>query len=120
MKNKQAIYLLFAANSISGFAQGITMIAIPWHYNNVLKLPSEFGTVNMVVTFLSLLWGLYGGTLIDRHNRKNVFMITSASGFFVLGGVALIGLYSGNLPAILVSFIYGAMFFIYTIHYPNL
>jgi len=120
MKNKQAIYLLFAANSISGFAQGITMIAIPWHYNNVLNLPTEFGVVNMIVTFLSLLWGLYGGTLIDKHNRKNVFMVTCASGFFVLGTVALAGFYLVHLPSILVSFIYGAMFFIYTIHYPNL
>src|SRR5262245_16315806 len=93
MKNKQAIYLLFAANSISGFAQGITMIAIPWHYNNVLKLPTEFGTVNMIVTFLSLLWGLYGGILIDRHDRKNVFLVTSASGFLVLGTVAISGFY---------------------------
>ena len=120
MKNKQAIYLLFAANSISGFAMGITMIAIPWHYNNVLNLPTEFGTVNVIVTFLSLFWGLYGGTLIDRYNRKYLFIVASASGFILLGGVGLSGYYFGNLPAIFVSFIYGSMFFIYTLHYPNL
>ena len=120
MKNRQAIYLLFAANSISGFAMGITMIAIPWHYNNVLNLPTEFGTVNVIVTFLSLFWGLYAGTLIDRYSRKNLFIVATTSGVVLIGGVAMLGFYLGDLPAILVSFIYGTMFFIYTLHYPNL
>lgn len=120
MKNRQAIYYLFAANSISGFAQGITMISIPWHFNNVLNMPSEFGTISMIITFLSLLWGLYGGTLIDRYNRKHVFLATCASGAFVLGSIALSGFYFEHLPVVLVSIVYGAMFFVYSIHYPNL
>lgn len=119
MKNRQAIYFLFAANSISGFAQGITMISIPWHFNNVLNMPSEFGTISIVITFLSLLWGLYGGTLIDRYNRKHVFLATCASGFLVLGSIALSGFYHALSP-FLISIIYGAMFFVYSIHYPNL
>lgn len=120
MKNRQAIYYLFAANSISGFAQGITMISIPWHFNNVLNMPSQFGAISMVITFLSLLWGLYGGTLIDRYNRKHVFVATCASGAVVLGSIALSGFYFAHLPVALVSIVYGAMFFVYSIHYPNL
>lgn len=96
------------------------MISIPWHFNNVLKMPSEFGTISMVITFFSLLWGLYAGTLIDRYNRKNVFLATCASGFLVLGGIALSGFIYKELSPFLVSIIYGAMFFVYSIHYPNL
>ncbi|MES2781075.1 MAG: hypothetical protein V4651_14375, partial [Bacteroidota bacterium] len=32
VKNKQSLNLLFTANGISGFAQGISMIAIPWYF----------------------------------------------------------------------------------------
>ncbi|HXH18903.1 MAG TPA: MFS transporter [Chitinophagales bacterium] len=120
MKNRQAISLLFAANSISGFAQGISIIAIPWYFNNVLGLPSVFGTVNLMVTSISLMWGLYAGTLIDRCNRKKIFIITSAAGFVILTSISLSGFYLMSLPAVLVSLVYATTFFVYNIHYPAL
>jgi len=120
MKNKQAIFLLFAANSISGFAQGISIIAIPWYFNNVLGLPTEFGTVNLIVTSISLAWGLYAGTLIDRYNRKKIFVITSMAGCIILTSIALSGFYMTSLPAVSVSLVYATTFFVYNIHYPAL
>ena len=64
----RALTFLFLANIISGFAQGITMLAIPWYLVN--QLPGENGkilnaTIVATVTFVSLFWGLYAGTLID-------------------------------------------------------
>ena len=44
MKNKQAIILLFAANIISGLAQGISMIAIPWYFVKIVAKPEVFAT----------------------------------------------------------------------------
>lgn len=120
MKNKQAIILLFAANSISGFAQGISIIAIPWYFNNVLGMPTLFGAVNLVVTSISLGWGLYAGTLIDRYNRKTIFIITSIAGCIILSGISLTGFYLASLPAVLVSCVYATTFFVYNIHYPTL
>ncbi len=120
MKNRQAIYLLFAANSISGFAQGISIIAIPWYFNNVLGLPTVFGTVNLIITFISLVWGLYAGSLIDRYNRKKIFIITSITGFIILTGISVSGFYLSALPAVLVSLVYATTFFVYNIHYPTL
>ena len=36
MKNSNAIILLFTANIISGLAQGISMIAIPWYFVEIV------------------------------------------------------------------------------------
>jgi MFS family permease len=120
VKNKQAIYLLFAANSISGFAQGISMIAIPWYFTNVLKVPSLFGQIFFVISCISIFWGLYAGTLVDRYNRKNIFLGTAAAGFTILFSVSMYGFHYGNLPAALVALVFSFTFFIYNIHYPNL
>ncbi|MCB0409746.1 MAG: hypothetical protein KDD29_05970, partial [Flavobacteriales bacterium] len=70
MKNKKALNFLFAANTISGFAQGISMLAIPWYFASVLNDSTTFGIIYAITTIISLFWGLYAGTLIDRYNRK--------------------------------------------------
>jgi len=59
MRNKQAIILLFISNIISGFAQGISMIAIPWYFIHSLDEGSLFSIFYLATTFLILFWGLY-------------------------------------------------------------
>ncbi len=120
MKNKQAIYLLFAANSISGFAQGISMIAIPWYYTVIYGKASEFGLIYFALTGLSLFWGLYAGTMIDKYDRKKIFLVSSLCGFMIVLGVAIFGFSFGTIPAILIALVFGVTVFIYNIHYPNL
>lgn len=73
MQNKTALYLLLLANSVSGFAQGISMISIPWYFTDVLQQSSLFGLIYAITTALTLFWGLYAGTLIDKYPRKNIF-----------------------------------------------
>ena len=62
MQNKSALYLLIAANAVSGFAQGISMLAIPWYFSDILRSSSTFGIIYGGATFLTLFWGLYVGT----------------------------------------------------------
>ena len=120
MKNKQAIYLLFFANIISGLAQGISMIAIPWYFVEIVNKPDFFGKAYLIITFLILFWGLYAGTLIDRYSRKKVFIITNFVCGTLIGIIALSGFYTLQLSDYLVVFVFGLTIFNYNIHYPNL
>lgn len=120
MKNSRAIWLLLLANSISGVAQGISMLAIPWYFTGVIKSEGLFGKIFFVVTAISLLWGVYAGTLIDRYNRKHLFLWMNTAGFTMLAGVTLWGFTHGQLGWLPVAMVFGTTVFIYNIHFPNL
>ena len=120
MRNKRAIGLLFAANSISGFAQGISMIAIPWHFTNVLGLPEALAQVMLAISFVSIFWGVYSGSLIDRFNRQRIYMVVCVAGAAMLVAAAAKGMITGEMDALTVGLVFSATFLIYNIHYPNL
>ena len=120
MKNKQAITLLFLANIISGLAQGISMIAIPWYFVKVVERPEVFATAYFIITFLILFWGLYAGTLIDRYSRRKLFIIINIICGLFIGSIALYGLQTEYLPDILVILVFGITILNYNVHYPNL
>lgn len=108
------------ANSISGFAQGISMIAVPWYFTSVLNLPSLFGKIYFGASIISIFWSLYAGSLVDKLDRKRIFIGISVAGFCLLMSVAIYGFINGMVPASLVSIVFAGTFFIYNIHYPNL
>lgn len=120
MENKRAIGLLFASHVVSSFAQGITMLSIPWYFASIADESVMFGKVLAVATFISIFWSLLAGTIIDRYPRKTIFWIASAIGFVVLGGAGLYGEMTGEMPLWLVAFIFVFTFFGFNIHYPNL
>ncbi len=120
MENKQAIILLFVANTISGVAQGISMIAIPWYFTSIMSMGSTFGLLFTILTFISVFWSLYAGVLIDRFDRKRIFQIISLIGGFMLTGIALRGFQSGALTPLLAGAAFATTFLIYNIHFPNL
>ena len=120
MKNKQAIILLFIANIISGLAQGISMVAIPWYFVKVANRPEVFATSYMVITFLTLFWGLYAGTLIDRYSRKKIFILVNIICGLLIGSISAYGFHVSYLPDVLVILVFGATIFNYNVHYPNL
>lgn len=122
-KHIRALVFLFSANIISGFAQGITMLAIPWF------LVSEWGEADgkflntvMVgsITFVSVFWGIYAGTIIDRYNRKRIFQILTLSDATILLSVAAYGFTYGQIGFAGMALIYGTTVFTYNVHYPNL
>jgi MFS family permease len=120
MKNKRALVLLFAAHMISSFAQGITMLAIPWYFTSVVNQSELFGKVLALATVLSVFWSLYAGTLIDRYPRKNIFWFTALAGLLCMGSIAAYGSQADEMPIALVALAFVITFFGYNIHYPNL
>lgn len=112
--------LLLCANAVSGFAQGISMLAIPWYFTKVLNLSSTFGILYAITTFATLFWGLYAGTLIDRFPRKNIFLSLNITGFCILTTVALTGYSMGEVPVFMIGLVFCATIFNYNIHYPTL
>lgn len=120
MKNKQAVTLLFIANIISGFAQGISMLAIPWYFADILKLPRVYAIGYAILTFLSLFWSLYSGTLIDKYSRKKMFLYSNLCCALFIGAIASYGIIHQETPWILALLVFGITMFHYNIHYPNL
>jgi MFS family permease len=118
MKNKSAIILLLGANAISGFAQGISMLAIPWYFSDVVKNESLFGLSYAFFTFISIFWSLYSGSLIDRYPRKNIFIGICGIGGLVVASIALTGYIQDGLNAVLVIAVFGTTLLVYNIHYP--
>ncbi len=120
MRNKPALLLLLTANAVSGFAQGISMLAIPWYFAKVLHRSDVFAAIYGIATFATLFWGLYAGTLIDRFPRKNIFLVANAVGFSILFSVAMVGYHQGEIPYYLIGVVFIATIFNYNIHYPTL
>ena len=118
MKNRSAILLLFAANAISGFAQGISMLAIPWKFALIGK-SSQFNMIFFFVTFAAMFWGLYAGTLIDRYSRKKVFIFTNIIEGVILCLVSCYGINVGEVPIWGIAVVFATTAFGFTIHFPN-
>jgi MFS family permease len=119
LKNRQALILLFTANAISGFAQGVSMLAIPWYFAQ-LNISSQFNLLFGMVTFGNIFWGLYAGTLVDRFNRKRLFLTTNFVEGIMLLVVAGFGWFAGSLPLFLIMVVFTVTVFGYRMHYPNL
>jgi len=120
INNRQALALLFTANGISGFAQGLTMLSVPWYFAQQ-SMSSQFNLMYGIVTFLTIFWGLWAGTVVDRFNRKLVFLLNNAVEGFIVLAVAFYGLsQSGMLPVPLIMLVFTITIFGFYLHYPNL
>jgi MFS transporter, DHA3 family, macrolide efflux protein len=117
MQNKKALSLLLSANIVSGFAQGISMLAIPWYFTSIAGKASLFATIYAVVTFASLFWNLYAGTLIDKYPRKNIFIYVSMVCGIILLSVAASGYINNNIPLWMVALVFITTMFNYNIHF---
>jgi DHA3 family macrolide efflux protein-like MFS transporter len=120
MKNKKAITLLLIANAVSSFAQGISMLAIPWTLVNARREEAFFGSAVLIITILSLFWSPYAGTLIDRYPRKNIFFGLCIVGFVLLGFSGIYGLTTGFVPSILCVVVFAFTMLNFNLHYPTL
>ncbi len=119
MKNYQAIILIFVANTISGVAQGISMIAIPWYFARQMEM-TAFGIFFMSISLVSLFWSPYSGTLVDKYNRKQIFLVINMISGVVLGAIACWGHWNGGLPLWIVALAFCLTTLNYNVHYPNL
>ena len=96
------------------------MLAVPWYFTGIIHREELFGKVYFFITSISLLWGLYAGALIDRYDRKKIFLTINIVGLAVLTGVSIAGYSAGSLPWYLVALVFGTTALIYNIHFPNL
>ncbi len=119
-ENKQALIWLFLANTVSGAAQGISMIAIPWYFIDIIRKPEVFSLFYGALTLVSMFWVIYAGSLIDKHNRRQLFrLLCLISGVVVLSMAAWSGQAGVNqfVPALVVMAITVLNF---NLHYPAL
>ena len=120
MKNAKAYKLLFISNAVSGFSQGICMLAIPWYFSKILGKPELFGVMYAATTFVMLFWGLYAGTLIDKFSRRGVFLAINIFGLLLLGSASGLGFILGEVPAWCAMLVFAGTILVYNIHYPAL
>ncbi len=118
MKNTRALSILFVANFISGVAQGISMLAIPWYFARNEDM-ATFGIIFLLTNCVSLIWMPYAGVLVDRYNRKRILMLMCVTGFLVMGISAASGITS-EVPLWIVALAFMYTFFHFNIHYTNL
>lgn len=117
MKNLKALLLLFLANSVSAVAQGISMIAIPWYFA-MLEQMDLFAYTYIGVTLIAIVWGPYCGTIVDKYNRKNIFLMLALVMGCLLAGISAWGFYQGHLQWYWVGLAFVFTFLNYNIHFP--
>jgi MFS family permease len=119
LNNKRSIIFLFTANGISGFSQGISMIAIPWYFAS--KHASDvFNLAYAGITFFVLFFGLYAGVLVDKYSRKQNFLVLNSVCGLLLMMVAAAGFALQALPDWMVIAVFGITMLNYNVHYPTL
>lgn len=96
------------------------MLAVPWYLINTLGKESVLGIAYVIINLISLFWSLYAGTLIDRYNRRNIFVITSIVGGVILCSISALGFINGEMPLLASISVFACTIFIYNIHYPCL
>jgi len=119
MKNLKAIILLFVANFVSSVAQGISMLAIPWYFTMQAEM-ERFGYIYLITNIIALFWVPYSGTIVDKYNRKNIFLILMGVIGSIILSIALLGFHLGTLPWVLIVCVFMLTFFNYNLHYPTL
>jgi MFS family permease len=119
MKNRLAIVQLFFANAISGIAQGISMIAIPWYFASNEEM-GKFGILYWAATLASIFWVPICGMLVDKYDRKRLFLVVNSICGVLILGTAYWGFVNDFLPWYWTGFVFVITFFNYNLHYPAL
>ncbi len=117
--NKRPLLLLFTANAISGLAQGMSMLAIPWYFAKTQQ-SGLFNIAYGIITLLVLVFGLYAGTLVDRFSRKKNFLVTTLVCGILIFFISMLGYVNHFLPNILIVAVFGITILNFNIHYPTL
>ncbi len=95
------------------------MIAIPWYFAQKEML-AFFGTVYLVTNIISMFWVPLSGAIIDKYDRKTVFLGVTFIGGCLISIMAFLGYRWGGLPDLIVAGVFALTFLNYNIHYPNL
>jgi len=77
-----------------------------------------FALIFLMTTFISIFWGPYGGTLIDKYNRKRIFLGLCIVTGSLLFGISGLGFYQGGLSSLWVGSVFMITFLNYNLHFP--
>ena len=97
----------------------MSMIAIPWYFAQEGNL-ALFGLIYIVTNIISLFWMPFSGTIVDKYNRKKVFLYLTLIVGSILGLIALFGHLNSGLPLLAVGAVFMLTFLNYNLHYPCL
>ncbi|MBT8231578.1 MAG: MFS transporter [Saprospiraceae bacterium] len=95
------------------------MIAIPWYFAQKDML-AYFGIVYMATTIISMFWMPISGSIVDKYDRKVVFLFITAIVGSLIGIITYLGFHLGDLPPLIVASVFTLTFLNYNIHYPCL
>jgi len=106
-------------NTLYNLMQGISALAIPWFFIKTKGMPSQWGLIYFSITVLTLFWGIYAGTVVDKYDRKKIlFFNPLLCGLFL---TILSSLYYAPGNELIISALcFGIIFFSYSLYFPNL
>ena len=108
MKKYRDFRLLWSAGFISNFGSQITYVALPFQIKLLTNSYLAVGAMGAVEIIPLIIFGLYGGVLADRVDRKKMIWVTE------LGAMAMTGILLGNSllhkPHLLVLYFVAAGF----------
>ena len=96
------------------------MIAIPWYFINIVGAGSIYGIIFSAITFVTIIWTLYAGTLVDRFNRKKIFLTINITGFIFVFSIGLFGWINQGIPLWMVGAVFTFSIFVFNIHFPSM
>jgi len=119
-KPNKSISLLLLSIITCSLAQGLTIIAIPWYFTDILDLSSKFSLFYGIVTLIGLFWGLYAGVIIDTFNRKKILLYINWISTFIFGSIGASTYFLTTLNPFLIFLGFATCSFYYIIFFPNL
>lgn len=95
------------------------MIAIPWYFAKNEDM-TRFGLIYLLINILMLFWAPYSGILVDKYNRKHLFLWLTIICGTLIGAIAYYGFLFDGLSWFWVAIVFLITFLNYNVHYPNL
>lgn len=97
----------------------MSMIAIPWYFAQKNML-AYFGMVFLFTNVLTMFWSPLSGAIIDKFDRKKIFLALTLVIGSILTVISLSGFNMGELPPMIVASVFILTFLNYNVHYPCL
>ncbi|HET9089500.1 MAG TPA: MFS transporter [Acidimicrobiales bacterium] len=79
---------LYVAGLVTALGSQATYVTVPYQLKQLTNSPLEVGALGLVEVVPLILFGLYGGVLADRLNRRGLILVTEAA--LMLSTVALL------------------------------
>ena len=86
----------------------ITMVALPYQIKELTGSYLAVGAIGAVELIPLIIFGLYGGVLADRYDRKKLIWFSEASAMVLVGGLLLNSL--SDSPSLIFIYVITALF----------